>query len=98
MDLVYCMKTDDKYHWYMLLFRAFDYDRSKTLEPSEIEALSIFIKKQISLEEAKALCKSEGDGESLTFAQYYKHFTGNEVDANIDPYEGNLKTGCCILL
>jgi Ca2+-binding EF-hand superfamily protein len=93
--------TADKVYILKLVFRAFDKDRSRALDAKEIKAVGKYVGNELTDEQIEAaLVKHTGKKKgSLNYAQVVKLLTGNDIDAETDPYDGKIKkSGCCLLL
>jgi Ca2+-binding EF-hand superfamily protein len=94
------LRKDPKYI-IKLIFRAFDKDRSSTLQLGEIKEIGEFVGHPLDDATVKAKIKeiTGKEGSALTFAQVVKLLTGETIKEDTDPYDGKLKkSGCCLLL
>jgi Ca2+-binding EF-hand superfamily protein len=91
LDLVKAMKTNDTLFLYKMSFRSFDPDRSRSLEADEIVTYFNFCGRKTNKKQAERLIAKENPGgDSLTFAQLYSKLTGEEIDPDTDPYDGQI--------
>nr|AGM32364.1 EF-hand family protein [Coptotermes formosanus] len=102
LGLVKTVKTSDKLALFKIAFRAFDKDRSRSLEAKEVVEYSKFCKAPVTKEEAeKIILEKNPDGKTkgLNFPQLYKIVAGEDIDELTDPYDGRevKKSGCCLL-
>jgi Ca2+-binding EF-hand superfamily protein len=91
----------DKVYTLKLVFRAFDKDRSKALDAKEVKSVGKYVGAELTDDEIEAgMVKLTGKKNgALNYAQLVKLLTGQDIDANTDPYDGKLKkSGCCLLL
>jgi Ca2+-binding EF-hand superfamily protein len=90
----------DKTYTIKLIFRAFDKDRSKSLQANEIKEIGEYIGHPLDDATIKAKIKeiTQKEDGALTFAQVVKLLTGDDIKADTDPYDGRLKSRCCLLL
>ena len=100
MELVKAIVNGDEMYTYKLIFRAFDKDRSTKLEIEEVMDIIKYCNKEITKEQAEELMeKTTGKKKGKwTFAMLYKLLTGKTIDEKFDPYDGKLKSGCCLLI
>jgi Ca2+-binding EF-hand superfamily protein len=100
LNLVKQFKERNMLFLYKIVFRSFDKDKSKTLNPDEIVDYMIFCKKSITRKAAETEIMRFGAKE-LNFAQMHYILTGKTIDPDIDPYDGMLerkKTSCCEII
>jgi Ca2+-binding EF-hand superfamily protein len=97
--LVATLTTDTDYT-IKLVFRAFDTDRSRNLDANEIKQIGDYIGRPMTDEEVTtAIERIAGKKNAkLTYAQIVKLLTNKDIDPNTDPYDGKLKSKCCLLL
>lgn len=90
----------DQEYTIKMAFRAFDKDRSKSLDCKEVQSIAKYCGKEMSDDEVKAAMKKQTGKESgkMTYAMIVKVITGKDIDAKADPYDGKLKSKCCLLL
>jgi Ca2+-binding EF-hand superfamily protein len=90
----------DRTYTVKLIFRAFDKDRNRKLSAREIKEIGQFVEKPLTDDEIRAAIKAHTGNEtgSLTFPQIAEMLTGEKVPDDADPYDGKLKSGCCLLL
>jgi Ca2+-binding EF-hand superfamily protein len=83
-----------------LVFRAFDKDRSRNLDAKEVKQIGEYIGRPMTDEEVGAgIERIAGKKDAkLTYAQVVKLLTNKDIDPNTDPYDGKLKSKCCLLL
>ena len=92
---------ENNFKWLMkILFRGADKDRSRKVSIAELKDVVSMCGSNLSEEDFKNRCVVELGKETkeLTFAQFYKVITGDEIDPKTDPYDGKLKSKCCLLL
>jgi Ca2+-binding EF-hand superfamily protein len=78
---------------FKMFFRSFDYDWSKSLKVDEFVAYSTYCGYPIKKTQAKRLIRKhnpDGKKQSLTFTQMYKEITGQSIDSDVDPYDGQV--------
>jgi Ca2+-binding EF-hand superfamily protein len=82
--------TKDQDYTLKLVFRAFDKDRSRTLDASEIKEIGRYVGRNLSDEEvSRALQERTGDPNGqLNFAQVVKLLLNKDIADDTDPYEG----------
>jgi Ca2+-binding EF-hand superfamily protein len=99
-DFVRAIVSKNQVYPVKLLFRAFDADRSVTLDAKEVKAMSKYTGKELTDEEiAAALERMTGRRNGpLTYPQVVKILTGKNIDTKADPYDGKLQSKCCLLL
>jgi len=100
MDLVKAVVNKDQMYTYKLVFRAFDKDRSRALDANEVIDAAKYMGKDITKDDAETfLIKKTGkkDGK-ITFAMLYNLITEKTIADDFDPYDGKLKSGCCLLI
>jgi Ca2+-binding EF-hand superfamily protein len=92
--------TKDTNYTLKLVFRAFDKDRSRELDAKEIKEVGRYVGRELTDEEIETGIQRVGGkkGGKLKYSQVVKLITNKEVDPNTDPYDGKLKSGCCLLL
>jgi Ca2+-binding EF-hand superfamily protein len=100
-EFVIASLKGDRIYALKMVFRAFDRDRSRTLDADEIKLIA----KQTgaTMDDAdidKGMLKMTGKKNgTLKYAQVVKLLTGQDVPADSDPYDGKLKSSsCCLLL
>ncbi|EAY10226.1 EF hand family protein [Trichomonas vaginalis G3] len=100
MDMVKAVVNNDDLYTYKLIFRAFDKDRSKALECKEVIAIHKYCGKEVTQEQVEKFMVEETGKKNgkITFAMLYKLLTGKKIAAETDPYDGKLKSKCCLLL
>ena len=100
MDFVKAIVNNDEMYTYKLIFRAFDKDHSSALEADEVMAVAKYCGKEMTEDQANEfILKETGKKKGkITFSMLYKKLTGKEIAADFDPYDGKLKSGCCLLL
>lgn len=100
MDMVKGVINKDDVYIYKMIFRAFDKDRSRELDVDEIWSIHKFQGKNTPREDvAKFVLETTGSSKGkLNFSQFYKHFTGKFIPNGTDPYDGMLKSKCCLLI
>jgi Ca2+-binding EF-hand superfamily protein len=83
-----------------LVFRAFDKDRSRSLDAKEVKQIGEYVGRPMSDEDVAAgIERIAGKKDAkLNYAQVVKLLTNKDIDAKTDPYDGKLKSGCCLLL
>ena len=100
MDLVKAIVNNDEMYTYKLIFRAFDKDHSAALEAKEVVDVAKYCNKEMTIEQAEEFVQKQTGKKNgkITFAMLYNLLTGKEVKADYDPYDGKLKSGCCLLI
>ncbi|EAY04630.1 EF hand family protein [Trichomonas vaginalis G3] len=100
MDMVNAIVKKDEKYQYKMIFRAFDKDRSRSIDVNEIIAIQKFRGKEVTKEEVqKFLLEETGKSTGkLNFALFYKCLTGKFTPKETDPYDGMLKSKCCLLI
>ena len=90
----------DSLYTIKLAFRSFDKDRSKSLDAAEVKGIATYVGRDMTDEEvAAAMEKLTGKSKGkLTYPQVVKMITGKDIDKDADPYDGKLKSSCCLLL
>jgi Ca2+-binding EF-hand superfamily protein len=99
-EFVVAALRDNKQFFIKLLFRAFDTNRSRSLSINSIKQIGQYSQSPRTNAEVKqAIVTHTGkeDGK-LTFPQVIQLLTGETIQDDIDPYDGKLKSGCCLLL
>jgi len=83
----------DQEYTLKLVFRAFDKDRSNSLEAAEVKSIGRYVGRELSDEEVAAgIERYAGAGQtSLNFAQVVNLLLNVEIPPDTDPYEGKLK-------
>jgi large subunit ribosomal protein LP2 len=92
---------ENNFKWLMkILFRGADKDRSRKVSIAELKDVISMCGSSMNEEEFQNRCQVELGKEvkELTFAQFYKVITGDDIDPKTDPYDGKLKSKCCLLL
>jgi Ca2+-binding EF-hand superfamily protein len=100
-DFVVAALKGDKVYTLKLIFRAFDKDRSRALDASEVKAVGKYVGAELTDDEIEAgMVRLTGEKKgALNYAQIVKLLTNQDIDAATDPYDGKLKkSGCCLLL
>jgi Ca2+-binding EF-hand superfamily protein len=92
--------TRNRTYTLKLIFRAFDKDRDRTLSAREIKEIGQFVEKPLADDEIKSAidARTGKEASSLTFPQVVEMLTGEKVPYDTDPYDGKLKSECCLLL
>jgi Ca2+-binding EF-hand superfamily protein len=92
--------TKDTDYTIKLVFRAFDKDRSRNLDATEVKKIGEYVGKPLSDDEVAAGIERIAGKKNakLTYAQVVKLLTDKDIPADTDPYDGKLKSGCCLLL
>jgi len=85
---------------FKIVFRAFDKNRNRVLEPSEVAEICRFANKELTPAELDVAIETLTGSKQgkITFPQLLKFITGMEIDPKTDPYDGKLKSGCCLIL
>lgn len=99
-DFVTAALNKDQNYIIKMAFRSFDTDRSKNLDSKEVKAIAKYVGRDMTDDEvSKAMESITGKKKGkLTYAQVVKMITGKEIDAKTDPYDGKLKSKCCLLI
>jgi Ca2+-binding EF-hand superfamily protein len=92
--------TKDADYTIKLVFRAFDKDRSRTLDAIEVKQIGEYVGWTMTdAEVSTGIERIAGKKDAkLTYAQVVKLLTNKDIDPNTDPYNGRLKSKCCLLL
>ncbi|OHS93640.1 EF hand family protein [Tritrichomonas foetus] len=99
-DFVKAALDKDATYTIKMAFRSFDKDRSKNLDAKEVKAIAGYVGRDMTDEEvAAAMEKLTGKSKgTLTYPQVVKMITGKDIDKDADPYDGKLKSSCCLLI
>lgn len=100
MNMVKGVVNGDKVYTTKLLFRAFDKDHSRALDVNEVIAIHKFKGKEITKEEVEKFMLEETGSKKgkMIFSHFYKLLTGDFIPKDTDPYDGLLKSKCCLLI
>ena len=88
ISLAKAILTKDKVQLTKTYFRAYDVNKSSTLEPSEVVKLYAQLGKEVTEEEATEICNTNGTDGKLTYRQLYKNLYNEDLPdgENDDPY------------
>ena len=100
MDLVRAIVNNNELYKIKLVFRAFDKDRSSLLDLKEVISIVKYTGKEITDEQAQTFVENQTGKKNgkISFANLYKLLTDKDIDPKTDPYDGKLKSGCCLLI
>jgi Ca2+-binding EF-hand superfamily protein len=97
LDLVKGLKSKNKDYLFKLIFRSFDVDRTRTLNPDEIVEYTKFCGNPLTRNEVVAAIERYGT-KKINYAQLYNILTDEIIDPDTDPYDGQLRSKTCLIL
>ena len=90
-QLVEALNSNNSLYINILFFRAVDKNKSREIDASEFVKLAKINGYEITEEEAQnQIRKLTSRSNKLTFAQFYKVITGEDIPKDTDPYDGKI--------